>query len=99
MILFHNNSLSLSENSRMTFIGNRAIDTGGAVYVVTRISYALRDFVLDDYMICTNCFLSLHGISNSVKQLIFTNNSAGQGGDVVYGERMNPLVPLMLIIY
>ena len=46
MILIHNNTLSLSENSRMTFVGNRAIDTGGAVYVVTRTSYALRDFVL-----------------------------------------------------
>ena len=46
MILIHNNTLSLSENSRVTFVGNRAIDTGGAVYVVTRTSYALRDFVL-----------------------------------------------------
>ena len=49
---------------------------------------------LDDYMICTNCFLSLHGISNSVKQLIFTNNSAGQGGDVVYGGRMESTCPI-----
>ena len=64
------------------------------MYVVTRTSYALRDFVLDDYMICTNCFLSLHGISNSVKQLIFTNNSAGQGGDVVYGGRMESTCPI-----
>ena len=94
IILIHNNTLSLSENSRMTFVGNRAIDTGGAVYVVTRTSYALRDFILDDYMICTNCFLSLHGISNSVKQLIFTNNSAGQGGDVVYGGRMESTCPI-----
>ena len=45
-------------------------------------------------MICTNCFLSLHGISNSVKQLIFTNNSAGQGGDVVYGGRMESTCPI-----
>ena len=45
-ILIHNNTLSLSENSRVTFVGNRAIDTGGAVYVVTRTSYAFRDFVL-----------------------------------------------------
>ena len=54
---------------------------------------------LDDYMICTNCFLSLHGISNSVKQLIFTNNSAGQGGDVVYGGRMESTCPIDAIIY
>ena len=78
MIFLYNNSLSLSEKSTMTFVGNRAIDTGGVIYIVTNTVY-----IRDD--ICTNCFLSSNDIS---KHLLFINNSAGQGGDVVYGGRM-----------
>ena len=80
MIFIHNNSLSLSENSMVTFVGNRAIDTGGAIYIVTNVVYIRDEF-------CTYCFLSLID-TNSAKQLIFTNNFAGQGGDIVYGRRM-----------
>ena len=90
MILIHNNTLSLSENSRMTFVGNRAIDTGGAVYIVTS-TYIYYYYAT--YTVCTNCFLNLNDHSNSAKQLVFANNSAGQGGDVVYGGRMGYSCP------
>ena len=93
IVFIHDNSLSLSENSRVTFVGNGAIDTGGAIYIVTRTFYAISNFLRNDYMICTNCFLNLSD-SSSAKQLIFTNNSAGQGGDVVYGGRMGSSCPL-----
>ena len=93
MILIHDNTLSLSENSRMVFNGNRAIDTGGAVYIVTRTFYTRDD---DDHMICTNCFLNLSD-SSSAKQLIFTNNSAGEGGDVLYGGSIDSTCPNIMI--
>ena len=101
MILIQNNTLSLSENGMVTFVGNRAIDTGGAVYIVTSTFYALRDFINDgdDYMICTNCFLNLNDNNNSAKQLIFSNNSAGQGGNVVYGGRMEFTCPPSFSFY
>ena len=85
MTFFYKNSLSVSENSRVTFIGNRAIDTGGAIYIVTNTYYTQYD----SNMRC-HCFLGLYD-SNSAKQLIFINNSAGQGGDVVYGGKMGSL--------
>ena len=90
MVFFHNNHLSFSENSRVTFVGNRAVDTGGAIYIVTNtFHYTRHDVVQDNIMICKNCFLKLFCCSNSAaKQLIFTNNSAGQGGNVVYGGGM-----------
>ena len=87
IVFLYNNSLSLSENSRVTFVGNRAIHTGGAVYIVTNTVYNSGVF-------CTNCFLKLNKISKYEKQLIFTNNSAGQGGDVVYGGRMESTCPI-----
>ena len=90
MILIHNNTLSLSENSRMTFVGKRAIDTGGAVYIVTS-TYIYYYYAT--YTVCTNCFLNLNDHINSAKQLVFANNSAGQGGDVVYGGRMGYSCP------
>ena len=89
-----NSSMALSENSRTIFFGNRAIDTGGAMYIVANTFHAPLRLDPSAYTICTNCFLSLYDSSNSVKQLIFTNNSAGQGGDVVYGGRMESTCPI-----
>ena len=97
MIFIHNNSLSLSENSRVTFVGNRAIHTGGAMYILpsiftapnSRISilYCTLYHCFFDFSVSSSstCFLNLNDIESSTKQLIFTNNTAGQGGDVVYG--------------
>ena len=87
IVFLYNNSLSLSENSRVTFVGNRAVHTGCAMYIVTSTVYNSGVF-------CTNCFLKLNNISKYEKQLIFTNNSAGQGGDVVYGGRMESTCPI-----
>ena len=87
IVFLYNSSISLSENSRATFVGNKAIHTGGAIYIVTNTFYNRGVF-------CTNCFLEFNNISNSVRQLIFTNNSAGQGGDVMYGGRMESTCPL-----
>ena len=82
MIFIHNNTFSLSENSTATFVGNRAVDTGGAIYIVT------STYEVTLYIVCTNCFLGLDDYINYENQLIFTNNSAGQGGDVLYGGRL-----------
>ena len=88
MIFIHNNTFSLSENSTATFVGNRAVDTGGAIYIVTSTFEVTSRFGLSGYIVCTNCFLSLDDYINYDNQLIFTNNSVGQGGDVLYGGRM-----------
>ena len=88
MIFIHNNTFSLSENSTATFVGNRAVDTGGALYIVTSTYEVTSRFSLSGYIVCTNCFLGLDDYINYENQLIFTNNSAGQGGDVLYGGRM-----------
>ena len=88
MIFIHNNTFSLSENSTATFVGNRAVDTGGAIYIVTSTFEVASHFGLSGYIVCTNCFLSLDDYINYDNQLIFTNNSAGQGGDVLYGGRI-----------
>ena len=90
MIFIHNNTFFLSENSTATFVGNRAVDTGGAIYIVTstyEVNVASR-FSLSGYIVCTNCFLGLDDYINYENQLIFSNNSAGQGGDVLYGGRL-----------
>ena len=88
MILIHNNSVFLSANSMVTFVGNRAIDTGGAVYIVTTNFYINRGLILDNYKSCINCLLNFKASSNSAKQVRFTNNSAGQGGDAIYYEKI-----------
>ena len=87
MILIHNNSLFLSENSMVIFVGNRAIDTGGAVYIVTSNFYINRGLILNNYKSCINCLLNFKASSNSAMQVRFINNSAGQGGDAIYYEK------------
>ena len=59
MIFIHNNTFSFSENSMATFVGNRAVDTGGAIYIVTSTLEVISRFSLSEYIVCTNCFLSL----------------------------------------
>ena len=62
MIFFHDNYLSLSENSRVTYFGNRATDTGGAMYIVTSpFHYTRHDFILDNRMCLESCFLNFFG--------------------------------------
>ena len=68
MVFFHDNYLTLSENSRVTFLGNRATDTGGAMYIVTSpIHYTRHDFIQDNRMCLESFFLNFLDKNNSVK--------------------------------
>ena len=54
MIFIHNNTFSFSENSTATFVGNRAVDIGGAIYIVTSTLEVTSRFSLSEYIVCTS---------------------------------------------
>ena len=82
--------LVISETGSVIFENNYAINYGGAVYIVTEESYALSaslQNILDVALLVTTstrCFIHVEG-DRSQARLIFVNNTAGRGGDVVYG--------------
>ena len=92
-LLFANSSvLVVSETSHVIFQNNHAINYGGAIYIITDEIYgksmSIQDIIYDliPSLVTpsTGCFLSLEG-SRSETRLIFTNNTAGKGGDAVFG--------------
>ena len=85
-LLFDSSVLVTSETSTVHFQNNRAVNYGGAIYILTDVFYNRTKFYRDDSFLIpsTRYFLSLEG-NRSQARLIFTNNTAGKGGDVVYG--------------
>ena len=93
-LLFVSSSvLVISESSSVRFQNNHALTYGGAIYILTDEDYTksvftnLRDLSFFNPSIVTprtRCFLSVEG-NRSQARLIFTNNTADKGGDVVYG--------------
>ena len=91
-LLFVSSSvLVISETSTVHFQNNHAVNYGGAIYILTdeyyekSVSTTLRE--LSFFRLVTRrtrCFLSVKG-NRSQARLIFTNNTADKGGDVVYG--------------
>ena len=102
-LLFISSSvLVISETSSVHFQNNHAVNYGGAIYILTDEYYtksvSIQD-ILFQYMNKfyrnsaslvtprTRCFLSVEG-NRSQARLVFTNNTAGKGGDVAYGGLM-----------
>ena len=92
MVLIHDSSMTLTKTGHVTYTNNSAEDTGGAIYIATEYSYPLEGSIFQvysefepDIIAIRKCFLELGGKKN---QLTFTNNSAGLGGDVLYGGSM-----------
>ena len=92
-LLFVSSSvLVISESSTVCFQNNYAVNYGGAIYILTDEYYTksksfydiLSTFTHSVVTPRTRCFLSVEG-NRSLARLIFTNNTAGKGGDVVYG--------------
>ena len=93
-LLFVSSSvLVISETSTVRFQNNHAINYGGAIYILTDEYYKRTVFFRDVLSLSvdtprvtlrTRCFLSVEG-NRSQARLIFTNNTADKGGDVVYG--------------
>ena len=82
--------LVISETSSIIFKNNYAINYGGAVYIEVEESYGQSESlrkILDILLLVTTstrCFIHVEG-DRSLARLIFVNNTAGRGGDVVYG--------------
>ena len=84
--------LAMSENSSAIFKNNHAVDYGGAIYIFTDEFYGKSKSIRDVFQLTrpslvipsTRCFLSVEG-GRLKPKLIFTNNSADKGGDIVYG--------------
>ena len=84
----------LTKDCYVTFTDNAADDTGGAIYIVPKtvhfhLPYALNRFqsllsTLKYITALTECFFVTEGYTKN-KQFIFINNSAGNGGDILFG--------------
>ena len=76
-MILHSSVTTFAQNSSLLFIGNHALSVGGAIHVDASTYYSTNSTVYSE------CSLNLEG-----KMLQFINNSAGSGGDVVYGGHM-----------
>ena len=84
--------LGISETSSVTFENNFAVNYGGAVYIDTEEIYgqsiSIQNTSTFSFMplvtTSTRCFIQVKG-NRSQARLTFVNNTAGRGGDVVYG--------------
>ena len=95
VLIFAKNSLFITtDNSNIYFKNNHAMHFGGVFYITTEESYetsmSLQDIMEynqgDGSLIVsrTECFVRVEG-SRSHARLTFINNTAGKGGDVLYG--------------
>ena len=84
-VFVQNSILKLKENAHIQIMNNHAINTGGAFYITGEqhynvISTLLSVSLVADYL----CFFKTEG-SRSQRKFTFENNSAGKGGDILYG--------------
>ena len=99
LISAKNSLLITTDYSNIDFKNNHAINYGGVFYITTEESYQTsmslqdiiqfsqrNDFEVDSSLITpkTECFVRVKG-SRSHARLTFINNTAGKGGDVLYG--------------
>ena len=90
MMFIDESSMTLSETGYVICAHNWADDTGGAIYIVTRNSYSISRNNFEFILITENkCFLRVEG-NDLQDRLMFINNSAGQGGEVLYKGSLAP---------
>ena len=91
-LIFVRSRLNLTENCKAFYFENYASNVGGVIYINTEESY-VRSITLSDIKNkdnigsltpITKCFIRVEG-SRSDTRLVFVNNTAGKGGDVLYG--------------
>ena len=93
LIFARSSTLILTENCKVSFIENSASSIGGVIYINTEESY-MSSMTLNDLKdhnrvgslttSRTECFIHVQG-SRFDTRLVFINNTAGKGGDVLYG--------------
>ena len=76
-VLLRNSIIHLAESSHVYFSNNLATNTGGVFYIVS-------DVYLGGFTVEHICFLNTEG-RRSKTRFTFVNNSAGKGGDILYG--------------
>ena len=86
-------TLTLKRDAHICFKNNHATNNGGVFYIATE-EIKEKGLTLDDVLegnsigsviaTHTECFLHVEG-SKSQKRMEFVNNTAGKGGDVLYG--------------
>ena len=81
LVFIEKSFLTICEESTLVFKNNNATTTGGAIYVLSANYYVPTR---DGLQSRSPCFLKVEDKSNTAG-LIFKDNTAGQGGDVLYG--------------
>ena len=84
--LTYGSVLNSIENSCIYFLNNHATNIGGVFYLASKIIQAIL-YNIDAYYPQNICFLHTQG-KRSQKRFIFANNSAGKGGDILYGGQV-----------
>ena len=91
-ILVEDSTLIVEENCRAYFINNRATNTGGVFTISNHRQvhydcqvYIPKIFRKECIYTTSTCFLRTQTQKDINKHFIFANNSAGKGGDIVYG--------------
>ena len=82
VVLHEKSVMKLTQNSSLLFTGNYATSVGGAIYVDTNRLY--QSTGSGEVEVFSVCMVEVGEDS----RLQFCNNSAGSGGDVVYGGYM-----------
>ena len=75
---FQDSVLHLTETSRTYFLNNHATNSGGVFYVSNNEHVVVG-------AVKTVCFFDTSDVSTPQIRFTFVNNSAGKGGDVLYG--------------
>ena len=87
-IFVQNSVLKLEKNGCLHFKNNYAINIGGVFYVTDNVHYSYITYDETLYpLVESTCFLTTQG-SRSQTQLSFSNNTAGEGGDILYGGHL-----------
>ena len=83
MVFVYNGKMILSKDCHIIYKNNYAYTTGGAIYTTNTVGLP-SDSSYDEFTVLSDCFMEVEG-GYSQARLTFKNNSAAQGGDIVYG--------------
>ena len=85
-ILSKDSSLRLSREGHTIFANNRATNTGGVFYIATNMHYVVEyvDNRATVVVVGTSCFIEVLG-KGELELFTFSNNTAGYGGDLIFG--------------
>ena len=83
-ILVQNSILKLAQKADVQIMNNHALNTGGVFHITSDLHYSMLRVKIDILVTSSSCFFNTEG-SRSQSRFTFVNNSAGKGGDILYG--------------